>query len=159
MKILPGHGAGVQSISFHPHQPHILLSGSWDNTVKVRTTMPFTVSAYRRKALEAHALIVVSGVPQLWDVNTSELLGTFDFAGHTSGEQAWAVSISEKGMMLGVGQAGWLCAWDYRQRTPIFAYQPEEMVRVSRDDSTPLLTVAPGSNSRARALLVRHTAP
>jgi hypothetical protein len=99
---------------------------------------------------QAHALIVVSGAPQLWDVNTSELLGTFDFAGHTSGEQAWAVSISEKGMMLGVGQAGWLCAWDYRQRTPIFAYQPEEMVRVSRDDSSRLPTVAPGSNTRSR---------
>jgi len=97
VKVLQGHGAGVQSISFHPHQPHILLSGSWDNTVK------------------------------LWDVNTNELLDTFPFANTASGEQAWAVSVSEKGMLLGVGQSGWLCAWDHRQRTPIFAYQPQEM--------------------------------
>jgi WD40 repeat protein len=89
VKVLQGHGAGVQSISFHPHQPHILLSGSWDNSVKVTDLPPLLPSSIGVSPLSFFLPPFGFPVVQLWDVNTNELLETFPFANTASGEQAW----------------------------------------------------------------------
>ena len=36
--VMNGHGMRVHSVKYHPTDPHLLISGGWDDTVQVSIT-------------------------------------------------------------------------------------------------------------------------